>query len=60
MKNWLAFLIGATLIVAGCATVPTDTAEFGERFANMQIQSGAKFPTAPLYKSTRKIAQSGQ
>lgn len=60
MKNWPAVVICVTLVVAGCATTPAGNAEFGERFANMQIQSGAKFPSASPYRSARTIAQTDQ
>jgi hypothetical protein len=59
MRTLIVVLI-AGIVAVGCASAPTDKGAFDERFTAMQIQSGAKFPTAPIYKSTRKIAQADE
>jgi hypothetical protein len=60
MRTLIVVLI-AGIVAVGCASAPTeDNAAFNERFTAMQIQSGAKFPTAPVYKSTRKIARADE
>ena len=57
MKN---LIVIATMFVAGSAlaqpAAPQQNQNFAQRFAETQIQSGAKFPTAPIYKKAPMIA----
>ena len=52
----LTITLIATVFAAGPALAQPAAQNFAERFAEMQVQSGAKFPTAPIYKSGPRIA----
>ncbi|MGE5169398.1 MAG: hypothetical protein ACM3JC_03385 [Rudaea sp.] len=57
MKKLIVTLVAATFAAGSAFAVSAaDEQDFAERFAQMQVQSGAAFPHAPLYKGTRKIA----
>jgi predicted GIY-YIG superfamily endonuclease len=53
MKRLIVTFVIATC--AGPALAQGAANDFAERFTQMQVQSGAKFPNAPAYKSGRAI-----